>query len=209
MRIEPIGVGFSGMYFGGSRNGGGMSVYRNNSVGKGAERYAGAGGALIGGAQKNGAVYGNTPVDGTSVWGTPKDGTQNGGRISDEADRKRRFDSFECQTCKNRKYQDGSDDSGVSFQTPTKVDPRAAASKVRSHEQEHVSRNQAKADREGNEIVAQSVTIHTGICPECGKVYVSGGTTRTITKSGNSDSRFDVGMFDPTEGRGGMLDKTA
>ena len=29
----------------------------------------------------------------------------------------------ECQTCKERKYQDGSDDAGVSFKTPTKIDP--------------------------------------------------------------------------------------
>ncbi len=214
MRIEPIGVGFSSMYFGGGRYGGGMGVHRRNSVGNGAEQYTAAGDTLVNSAQKNGTVYGNAPIGGTSVWGTPKDGTQNG-KISEEADRKRRFDSFECQTCKNRKYQDGSDDSGVSFQTPTRVDPRAAASKVRSHEQEHVSRNQAKAEREGNEIVAQSVTIHTGICPECGKVYVSGGTTRTITKGGsdadenNYGNHYSVGMSDPTAGRGELLNMSA
>ena len=32
-------------------------------------------------------------------------------------------------------------------------------------------------------MVNQSVTIHTAICPECGDVYVSGGTTRTTTKA--------------------------
>ena len=32
-------------------------------------------------------------------------------------------------------------------------------------------------------MVSQSVTIHTDICPECGDVYVSGGTTRTTTKA--------------------------
>ena len=89
----------------------------------------------------------------------------------------------ECQTCKERKYQDGSDDPGVSFKTPTNVDPDQAASAVRGHEQEHVVREQAKAQREGREVVAQSVTYHTAICPECGKVYISGGTTRTSTRA--------------------------
>ncbi|MCI9068066.1 MAG: hypothetical protein HFI65_05240 [Lachnospiraceae bacterium] len=86
-----------------------------------------------------------------------------------------------CQTCENRKYQDGSDDMGVSFQTPTRVAPEAAASAVRGHEQEHVVREQAKAEREGRRVVSQDVTLHTGICPECGEVYISGGTTRTVT----------------------------
>ncbi len=88
----------------------------------------------------------------------------------------------ECQTCKERKYQDGSDDPGVSYKTPTNIAPEAAASAVRGHEQEHVSREQSKAQREGREVVSQSVTIHTAICPECGRVYVSGGTTRTTTR---------------------------
>ena len=89
----------------------------------------------------------------------------------------------ECQTCKERKYQDGSNDPGVSFKTPTNIAPEAAASAVRGHEQEHVSREQSKAQQQGREVVSQSVTIHTAICPECGKVYVSGGTTRTTTRA--------------------------
>lgn len=32
-------------------------------------------------------------------------------------------DSGECQTCKNRRYQDGSDDPGVSFKTAGKINP--------------------------------------------------------------------------------------
>ena len=89
----------------------------------------------------------------------------------------------ECQTCESRKYQDGSDDMGVSFQTPTNIKPEQAASAVRGHEMEHVYREQAKAGREGRKVVSQNVTIHTEICPECGKSYVSGGTTRTVTKA--------------------------
>ena len=89
----------------------------------------------------------------------------------------------ECETCEKRKYQDGSDDPGVSFKTPTNIKPEQAASAVRGHEMEHVVREQAKAGREGREVVSQSVTMHTEICPECGKSYVSGGTTRTVTKA--------------------------
>lgn len=89
----------------------------------------------------------------------------------------------QCQTCEQRRYQDGSDDMGVSFQTPTKIAPEAAGAAVRGHEQEHVTRERAKAQREDREVVSQSVTLHTDICPECGKVYISGGTTQTTTAS--------------------------
>lgn len=87
----------------------------------------------------------------------------------------------ECQTCKERKYQDGSDDAGVSYQTPAHIAPEQAASAVRGHEMEHVVRERASAEREDRRVVSQSVTMHTAICPECGRVYVSGGTTRTTT----------------------------
>jgi ribosomal protein L32 len=70
---------------------------------------------------------------------------------------------------------------GVSFQTPTRIAPEQVASAVRGHEMEHVVREQAKARREDRRVVSQSVTIHTDICPECGKTFVSGGTTRTVT----------------------------
>lgn len=93
-----------------------------------------------------------------------------------------------CQTCEERKYQDGSDDMGVSFQTPTRIAPEAVASAVRGHEQEHVVREQAKAEREDRRVVSQSVTLHTGICPECGRVYISGGTTRTMTVADSEQS---------------------
>lgn len=89
----------------------------------------------------------------------------------------------ECQTCKNRKYQDGSDDPGVSFKTASKVGPEGAAAAVRGHEYEHVNRNKAKAAREGKEVVYQSVRIKNAICPECGESYVAGGETTTVTKT--------------------------
>lgn len=87
----------------------------------------------------------------------------------------------ECQTCKNRKYQDGSDDPGVSFKTPTNVDPKMAQAAVRGHENEHVVRERAKAAQEDRKVISQSVSYHNAICPECGKVYLAGGTTRTVT----------------------------
>jgi len=83
-----------------------------------------------------------------------------------------------CNACSERSYQDGSSDSGVSFQTPTNIAPEAAASLVRAHEQEHVSRESAKAREDGLHAMS-TVRIHTDICPECKKVYVSGGTTTT------------------------------
>ena len=100
----------------------------------------------------------------------------------------------ECQTCKERKYQDGSDDPGVSFKTPTKIAPEQAAAAVRGHENEHVVREQGKAQREDRKVVSQTVTYHTGICPECGRVYVSGGTTRTVTAADSQPEQQDAQM---------------
>lgn len=108
------------------------------------------------------------------------------------ADMKRRFDSFECQTCKNRRYQDQSDDSGVSFQTASHIDPSAAYSAVRSHENEHVARNKTQAEQHGQKIAYQTVTINRAICPECGRSYVSGGVTHTVTKADNS-AKYTIG----------------
>jgi len=87
----------------------------------------------------------------------------------------------ECQTCKNRKYVDGSDDPSVSFQAPAHIAPGQAASRVMSHEQEHVSHEQARAEKEDRKVVSQTVSLSMSACPECGRLYVSGGVTRTIT----------------------------
>jgi hypothetical protein len=93
----------------------------------------------------------------------------------------------ECQTCKNRKYQDRSNDPSVSFQSPTHVSPGQSGLAVASHEGEHVAHEQANAEREGRKVISQTVTLSSSICPECGCIYISGGVTRTITKSeGNS-----------------------
>jgi hypothetical protein len=84
----------------------------------------------------------------------------------------------ECQTCKNRKYQDGSDEM-VSFKSAQHIDPNAAAARVRGHEQEHVVNAYKEAEQDGGKVISCNVSIHTAICPECGRVYVSGGTAST------------------------------
>lgn len=106
----------------------------------------------------------------------------------------------ECETCANRRYQDGSDDPGVSFKMAGKIDPASAESVVRGHEYEHVYRNKAKAAREGKEVLYQNVVIKHGICPECGDPYVAGGQTTTVTKT-KPDDRFSVGMKDNESGK--------
>lgn len=115
------------------------------------------------------------------------------------------YDTYECQTCKNRKYKDGSDDPGVSFKTATHLDPEAAPYAIRSHEGEHVAHNKAQAQKENREIISQTVTYHTDICPECGKVYMSGGTTRTVSRANNAENPYEGQM----EQKGVYLDLIA
>lgn len=110
------------------------------------------------------------------------------------------LEAVECKTCAERKYQDESDDSGVSFQTPTKIDPASVAGKVRGHEMEHVGREQSKADREGKKVVSQTVTLHSGICEECGRIYITGGTTRTVTKEETENPFGEIFTDEPYKG---------
>ena len=44
----------------------------------------------------------------------------------------KRSGKIECEACKNRKYQDGSDDATVSFQTPSNISPAESAGKSSS-----------------------------------------------------------------------------
>jgi len=106
----------------------------------------------------------------------------------------------ECQTCAERKYQDGSNDPGVSFKAAAHIDPDQSAATVRGHEMEHVVRNRAKAEREGREIVSQTVTISNAICPECGKVYTSGGTTRTVYSGAQQQNTQPAQQAQPAQG---------
>lgn len=92
----------------------------------------------------------------------------------------------ECQTCKNRRYQDGSDEM-VSFKTPGKISPEESYAKVMSHEQEHVANAIAEGNQENKELISATVSLKTAICPECGRAYIAGGTTRTMMKTYGSD----------------------
>lgn len=109
----------------------------------------------------------------------------------------------ECQTCKNRKYVDGSDEM-VSFKNPTHISPRKAGAAVRAHEQEHVSNAYSKAAQNNGKVVRASVSIHTAICPECGRSYVSGGTTSTQIKYYNEDNPYqqDLKLADQIKYKG-------
>ncbi len=92
----------------------------------------------------------------------------------------------ECETCKERKYQDGSDEM-VSFKSAAHISPEAAPSAVRAHEGEHVSNAYKKAAEGGGKVLQASVRIKTGICPECGRTFVSGGETNTKIEYPNED----------------------
>lgn len=95
----------------------------------------------------------------------------------------------ECETCKNRKYQDGSNEM-VSFKSAAHISPEAAASRVRAHEQEHVANAYNKAEQNNGKVVNASVSIQTAICPECGRTYVAGGETNTQIKYYNEDNPY-------------------
>lgn len=98
-----------------------------------------------------------------------------------------RSGQLECETCKTRKYQDGSNEM-VSFKSPTHISPESAPAAVRAHEQEHVSNAYNKAAKaEHAQVINASVSIQTSVCPECGRTYVSGGETTTQIKY-HSDS---------------------
>ncbi len=85
----------------------------------------------------------------------------------------------ECQTCQNRKYVDGSNESNVSFKTPGNISPEQSYAKVSSHEREHVTNAIAKGNKPGAKLISASVSLRMGVCPECGRVYVAGGETNT------------------------------
>ncbi|MCM1123869.1 MAG: hypothetical protein NC416_14905, partial [Eubacterium sp.] len=70
----------------------------------------------------------------------------------------------------------------------------AAASHVRSHEQEHVSNAYKKAAQNNGKVISCNVSIHTSVCPECGRTYVSGGTTATQIKYFNEENPYQKEM---------------
>ncbi|MCM1536809.1 MAG: hypothetical protein NC254_00225 [bacterium] len=101
----------------------------------------------------------------------------------------RKSSPAECETCKERKYQDGSDEM-VSFKSASHISPEASAARVRAHEQEHVSNAYKKAAQKNGEVLQASVSLKTAICPECGRSYVAGGETTTQIKYYNEDNPY-------------------
>lgn len=111
----------------------------------------------------------------------------------------------ECKTCQNRKYKDGSDEM-VSFKSPTHISPGAAGAAVRGHEQEHVSNAYKSAAQKDGKVINASVSIHMSTCPECGRSYVSGGTTNTlISYKNDAKPKLNIGEA----GKGNAVDVQA
>lgn len=117
----------------------------------------------------------------------------------------------DCQTCKERKYKDGSNETDVSFKAPGHIDPKASASAVMAHEQQHVSNAYQKAAQEQGKVVACNVSLHTAVCPECGTVYVSGGTTSTAISYSDESNPYqkDKKAQDGIRLRGANIDYAA
>lgn len=123
----------------------------------------------------------------------------------------RRSSPAECETCKNRKYQDGSDEGNVSFKAPSHISPDSAAAKVRAHENQHVSNAYKKASKNNGKVMNASVSIKTAICPECGRTYVAGGLTKTQIKYSNEDNPYTKNQkeLDAANMRGANIDYAA
>ena len=120
-------------------------------------------------------------VEGVGAIKNPGENTEKkAGKVSSPA---------ECETCANRTYQDGSNEN-VSFKAPTKISPEAAAGAVRAHEQEHVSNAYKKAAMNDGKVLSANVTIHMSVCSECGRSYVSGGTTTTKIRYNNEENPY-------------------
>ncbi len=166
----------------------------------------------IGGYQPYQSVY--TGAAGKSAQ-TPENSSVSGVDGSADPDEVkkpgRKSSPAECETCKNRKYQDGSDENNVSFKSASHISPESAASKVRSHENEHVSNAYKKAAEDDGKVLNASVSIKTSICPECGRTYVSGGLTRTSIKYSNEDNPYTQNQkaLDALGTRGANIDYAA
>ena len=60
----------------------------------------------------------------------------------------------------------------------------------------HVANPYSKAAKDGGRGTQTSVTIHTSVCPECGRTYVSGGTTRTSIAYGQQPDQYEGNNVD-------------
>lgn len=127
------------------------------------------------GSNYNTSDIGTSGADNKPLPGMPHDGIKANGE--------------ECQTCKNRKYQDGSDEM-VSFKSAQHISAGSEGARVRAHEQEHVSNAYKDAAENNGKVLQATVSIKTAICPECGRSYVAGGTTNTQIKYYNEENPY-------------------
>ncbi len=95
----------------------------------------------------------------------------------------------ECETCDNRKYQDGSNEM-VSFKSAANISPESSMAKVMAHEQEHVSNAYQKASSKNGKVISANVSLKSAVCPECGRSYIAGGTTSTQIKYYNESNPY-------------------
>ncbi len=134
------------------------------------------------------------PASGVSAVSSPASAVTKVGRITPLGQKGtinvEKAQPSECQTCKERKYTDVSNESNVSFQSPTHVSPEASFAAVAAHEQEHVSNAVAEGSSPGARLISASVSYQMGICPECGTPYIAGGTTKT-TMQYNESNPYD------------------
>ena len=94
----------------------------------------------------------------------------------------KRNGAVRCEECATRTYVDGSNESDVSFKAPGHISPQASAATVMAHEQEHVANAYQSANKNNGQVIRATVTLDHAICSECGRSYVSGGTTGTTIK---------------------------
>ena len=106
----------------------------------------------------------------------------------------KRVSQAECETCNNRKYQDGSNESNVSFKAAAHISPESAGSAVRAHEGEHVSNAYKKAAEGNGKVLQASVRLKTAVCPECGRSYVAGGETTTKIQYSNEENPYQKAL---------------
>lgn len=135
-----------------------------------------------------GSGFGTYGYSAHAIGNTNAAGAQNGAEDSLKAPG-RKSSPEECETCQNRKYQDGSDEM-VSFKSAAHISPESSASRVMAHEQEHVSNAYSEAAQKNGKVISANVSLSTAICPECGRSYVAGGETRTQIKYYNEENPY-------------------
>ena len=108
-------------------------------------------------------VYNNIPVDRISPINKDEQNLSEA-----EIRSMKRIGKLECKACRERRYQDSSDEM-VSFKSPGHISPGASGAAVRAHEQEHVSNAYKDAAKNNGQVIQASVALNRSTCPECGR----------------------------------------